>query len=680
MRNLNIFLSFTLAFLLFSCSGDDKVTDALTPDGTGAPIVNRPTGALKGEILVKLKSGVHPALNGGINKTASAIAVRSGIASMDRVLQEISTHKIERIFPVDNSVEMRTRETGLDRWYVVEFDENTNIESVAHRFAALAEVAKVQYSHSIRRNYDHKKRPTSIRSTNAVKSVAFADAPFNDPHFGAQWGLKNDGSLAGVTTSKFGEPTILGKQGADVAAQEAWSLCTGDASIIVAVLDEGVMWNHPDLKANMWVNEAEVYGSKEDADGNGYAGDRYGFNFVTNKGVITYDNADDSGHGTHVAGIIAAVNNNGEGISSIAGGNGQPNSGVKIMACQVFSGAAGISLYQEAKAVKYAADNGAVVLQCSWGYNSGLASALEYYPGYTSDQAWIDDAPLEKEALDYFVHNAGSPNGVIDGGIIVFAAGNEYSPMAGYPGAHPDYISVASLAADGTPASYSNFGHGTSIAAPGGDGDYHKCAEGKILSTLPPLDGDLYGYMEGTSMACPMVSGVVALGLSYASQLQKHFKAADFRQLVINSVSEASLESYFTDTKLYYMGYEAYGSVSPMQMAPQTYRGKMGSGFVNAYKLLKSIEGAGVELRVPNVLVAIEGTSAINFARYFKNGKTLTFSCSVADQGVVTASSTDHVNFIFKGLKNGSSKATVTASNGEKQEFIITVRKGNGWL
>lgn len=158
------------------------------------------------------------------------------------------------------------------------------------------------------------------------------------------------------------------------------------------------MWSHPDLIANMWTNEAEEIGSTEDKDGNGYKGDRYGYNFVKNTGVISWTSADDTGHGTHVAGTIAAENGNSIGVSGIAGGDGNTGSGVKIMTCQLFDGQYGATLAAEAKAIKYAADNGAVVLQCSWGYNSPDANeALGYVPGPKNEQDWENQYPLEKK-------------------------------------------------------------------------------------------------------------------------------------------------------------------------------------------------------------------------------------------------------------------------------------------
>ena len=355
------------------------------------------------------------------------------------------------------------------------------------------------------------------------------------------------------------------------------------------------------------------------------------------------------------------------------------------MSCQVFSGSKGCDLYQEAKAVKYAADNGAVILQGRWGYNSGLSNPISgYTPGFTSDKDWVDAAPLEKEAFDYFLHNAGSPNDVIDGGIIVFAAGNEYAAMAGYPGAYPDYISVAALAADGTPSCYSNYAMGVSIAAPGGDSDYHQSSKGKIYSTLPPSanedggENSHYGYMEGTSQACPHISGVAALGLSYAAELHRHFRADEFRKMILESVNP--VEPYFKETKVYWYTNASFGQIAAGQMEPAAYAGNMGTGLIDAYKLLKAVEGGGVEMTVPNMYVAVEATSKINYSRYFKNGENMTFTCTVDDNSIATLTTENNITFTLKGLKVGSTKATVKASDGTKQDFFITVRKNDSWM
>lgn len=133
--------------------------------------------------------------------------------------------------------------------------------------------------------------------------------------------------------------------GADINAQDAWAITAGNPGVVVAIVDQGVKYTHPDLAANMWINTQEKNGATgADDDGNGYIDDIYGYNFVT-RGAVSWDrevwvggeNKGDSGHGTHVAGTVAAVNNNGVGVCGVAGGTGR-NDGVKLMSCQIFSG------------------------------------------------------------------------------------------------------------------------------------------------------------------------------------------------------------------------------------------------------------------------------------------------------------------------------------------------------
>ena len=258
-------------------------------------------------------------------------------------------------------------------WYVVRFNEEADLATVARSLAATGDIDKVEFSHLLRQYRDKegqlnrfvKSVPYSRAKGSAAATRALRNAPFNDPQLLDQWSLNNEGEAVNGIKGMLA--------GSDVNAYKAWEMCAGDPSIIVAVLDEGVMHTHPDLHANMWVNPKETLGAGVDADGNGYVDDVHGYNFVRGKGILSWDARWDTGHGTHVAGTIAAVNNNGEGLSSIAGGTGN-NDGVRIMSCQIFDGANTASTYEEAQAIKYAADNGAVILQCSWGFNSGYTS------------------------------------------------------------------------------------------------------------------------------------------------------------------------------------------------------------------------------------------------------------------------------------------------------------------
>ncbi|MBE6232906.1 MAG: T9SS type A sorting domain-containing protein [Bacteroidales bacterium] len=267
--------------------------------------------------------------------------------------------------------------------------------------------------------------------------------------------------------------------GFDINVKPVWTnYTTGDPKVVVAVLDEGVDLRHEDLAKNTYTLHK---------------------NFVDDNEVIVAGS-----HGTHVAGTIAAVNNNGIGVASIAGGDGK-SKGVSIMSCQIFKGDGGSGCVA---AMKWAADNGAVISQNSWGYNfddndDGKLTGDELTRALAAKIRASDQA-----AVDYFIKYAGCdndgnqlPDSPMKGGVVIFAAGNE-TIEAGAPAEYSEVIAVGSVASDGTRSTFSNFGDWVDICAPGTG----------IKSTLPANE---YGMMSGTSMACPHVSGVAALLVSH---------------------------------------------------------------------------------------------------------------------------------------------------------------------
>ena len=161
MKRIYLILIAAVAITFTSCS--DRDMDTVKPDtGQGAPIINLPEGASQGKIMVKFKPEAASFLDAAVTRSIGGAMTRSGISDMDIILQRIGTHKLERIFPIDNRTEERTRKAGLNLWYVIHFDEDTNLEQVAKDLSQVADVAKVQFSHIIQRSYDPNVRATVL--------------------------------------------------------------------------------------------------------------------------------------------------------------------------------------------------------------------------------------------------------------------------------------------------------------------------------------------------------------------------------------------------------------------------------------------------------------------------------------------------------------------------------------
>lgn len=490
---------------------------------------------MKGVIRVKFTPEFAEQFEGNNNVAPQSLR-SAGDEATRMYLRHISAKKMTRSFPNTGRFEKVKREMGMHLWYDLTFDETEPTTRAAMHAASLKGVEEVEMIDLVA--FPEEKATPFTPDLNLKAAENSSGLPFNDTHLLYQWHYDNQGRWKRHV------------KGSDINLFDAWKIETGKPNVVVAIVDGGVDLNHEDLKDNLYTKH---------------------HNFITNTDVILPEI-----HGTHIAGVVAARNNNHIGVCGIAGGNGGEGTGVKLMSCQVFSKnerGEPLQALNFGQALVWASENGAIIAQNSWG---------DKYPGSSKMLS------SNKAGIDFFIKTAGCnedgtqrADAPMRGGLVLFAAGNDGKDYLCYPGAYEPVVAVASIGPDNNIAYYSNRGSWVDITAPGGSLFLER---GSILSTLP---NNKYGYLQGTSMACPHVTGIAALIVSkYGGS---GFTAEELKKRLVNSVKA---ENIYDRTE---------------------YKGKYGSGCIDATLALSENQHKAPEA-VSAVTVESTTTSSANIS------------------------------------------------------------------
>lgn len=434
---------------VFSCK---QVKEEVPAEVTSEETSDADRFFVPGEIILQLDDNLISALEQAQSPTSTKSADFNALASL------LQVDSFERVFPEAGKFEARHRAAGLHRWYRIHYSEElpeTKADAEIEDFFRLPGVLAVE-------------RPR-IQEQQAFDY-------FNDSHARYCWFLENDGTLG------FGF-----KKGSDINVVPVWEqYTTGSKDIMVAVVDTGVDLYHEDLSGV--VLEPGEGGSQSFIEG--------------------YDPLDipAGNHGTNVAGIIGAINNNKIGVCSVAGGS-DGTGGVRIMSCAASDGKTSTLNGNTSAAIVWAADNGACIVNNSWGNTYSSEEEAK-----KASKEYDIKPSSSRSAIDYFIDYAGIDEtgkqvGPMKGGLVIFSAGNS-SWKWGTPASYNRVVAVGAFQHNNTVTDYSNYGDWIDIWAPGGG---EESAEQMILGPIPGG----YAWMSGTSQAAPCVSGVAALLLSY---------------------------------------------------------------------------------------------------------------------------------------------------------------------